>query len=183
MDPIFAAFLGGGASGMFGGAGGGGCVGVLMGGLMKNGGLDGMLKNLFGGPQSAGCEKTEQMFGDLESMMGELLERRGDPGSGGCSGSSYGMPGGGCHAAPSDEPGCVHKPMPDHGCDGAEKHGCDGAEKPEWDGKDKSPSLDRERGAVRLLEQARNTDDPEQKRALIDMALDMLGKGPKTDGL
>jgi hypothetical protein len=96
--------------------------------------------------------------------------------------------GGGRHAHRDDH--CGAKPTPwrpehDH-CDGSRWRpepkpdcGCDAADEAGWDGKDKSPSLDRERAAVRFLEQAKETDCPEEKRELIEMALDMLGKGSK----
>lgn len=205
MIPIVGALMGGGASGIFGGAGGGGLFGGLMGSLMQNGGLGGMFMKLFGGsPQSEGNQQREQLLGDIKNMLGDLLDKKGgDCGGAGGAGHDCGgvqplpyRPGGedcgGCHDEVESKPlpyrpegddcgGCHDAKEP--ACGGAEEHGCDDAKQPEWDGKDKSPSLDRERGAARLLEQAKNTDDPEQKRELIEMALDMLGKGPKTDGL
>ena len=187
MVPIIGALIGGGASGLFGGAAGGGFMGALMGGLMNNGGLGGLLNNLLaGGSQSSGNQQTDQLLGDIKSMLGELLDGKGG-GCGGVGGRSHDCGGakplpyhpagdgcGGCHDH-------VHTKEPT--CDDPKQHHCDEADGSRWDGKDKSPSLDRERGAARLLEQAKNTHDPEQKRELIGLALDMLGKRPKSDGL
>ncbi|MGI9420104.1 MAG: hypothetical protein ACR2RA_19950 [Geminicoccaceae bacterium] len=213
MGPLIGALMAGGASGLFGGAGGGGFLGGIMGKLLSGGGLGGLISNLFGGGQQSGAsgaaDQTNQLLGDIKNMLGQLLDQKGG-GQGGCGGSSgsHGVNDGGCGMPSDGGHGCGSKPVDDHGCSGASKpscgepqhgcgdmgddmghcdskpsHDCGEAGDTGWDGEDKSPSLDRERGAARLLEQAKNTDDPEQKRELIDMALDMLGDGPKGDGL
>ena len=177
MLPLVGAMLGGGASGILGGAGGGGLMGSLMGGMMQNGGLGGLFNNLsslFGGGQQSGGpgaaggdQQTNQLLGDVKDMLSQLLDEKGASGNGGDSGgASSGYSAGGGHGA--DGPGC-----------GDSGPSCGGADEAGWDGMDKSPSLDRERGAARLLDQAKNTDDPGEKRELIDMAMDMLGDGPK----
>lgn len=202
MIPLVGAFLGGGASGILGGAAAGGGFGGLLGGLMNgaSGGLFGMLSNLFGGgngQQSGGAnEQTNQLLSDIKDMMSQLLDQKGmDGGQGGGCGGSHGAPeaGHGCggiqkpvEPMPEDGGhGCGNKPEPECGghkpepeC-GTKPHDCGGAEDAEWDGTNKSPSLDREQGAARLLEQAKNTDDPKEKRELIEMALEQLGDGPK----
>jgi hypothetical protein len=174
MIPLVGAFLGGGASGILGGAASSGFFNGLFSSLMNgsSGGLFGVLSNLFaGGQQSGGSnEQTNQLLGDIKDMMSQLLEQKGMDGQGGC---------GGGHGATESGHGCGHKPEPE--C-GPKPHDCSGAENAEWDGQDKSPSLDRERGAARLLEQAKNTDDPKEKRELIEMALEQLGDGPSDKG-
>jgi hypothetical protein len=71
----------------------------------------------------------------------------------------------------------------EEGRGGESSCGCgDKADGAGWDGKDKSPSLDREQAAHRLLEQAKNTDDPEQKQELVKQALKMLGDKKGCDG-
>ncbi len=206
MIPLVGAFMGGGASGILGGAASGGFFNGLFSSLMNgsSGGLFGMLSNLFGGGQQSGGapgggnEQTNQLLGDIKEMMSQLLEQKGMGGQGGCGGG-HGAPeaGHGCGGIQKPvEPmpyegqhGCGHKPEPECGghkpepeC-GSKPHDCGGAEDAEWDGQDKSPSLDRERGAARLLEQAKNTDDPKEKRELIEMALEQLGDGPSGKGI
>lgn len=199
MFPVIGAMMGG-AGGILGGAAGGGFLSNLLGNLGNNGGLFGMLSNLFSGGQQAGGqggEQTNQLLGDIKDMLGQLLDQKGAGESGGAGGSHGAEGGHGCGGGEKPGHGCGPE-KPSDGCDGhdkpdcdgpkephcggAEEHDCEGAgksEKPEWDGKDKSPSLDRERGAARLLEQAKDTKDPEEKRELIEMALEMLGDGPK----
>jgi hypothetical protein len=184
MIPLIGAFMGGGASGLLGGAASGGLFGGLFGNLMNgaSGGLFGMLNNLFGGgqQQSGANEQTNQLLGDIKDMLSQLVDQKGE---GGCGGSHGAGESGGCHKPTPGEGGhgCGGKPEPE--C-GAKPHDCDGgAEEASWDGKDKSPSLDRERGAARLLEQAKNTDDPKDKRELIEMALETLGDAPSGKGL
>jgi len=171
----------GGAQGI--GALAGGMAGKSLMGQLLGGGLPNILSNLFGGGQQAGGsnQQTNALLGDIKDMLNQLLDDKGGSGKGGdCGGASHGS----CSGA--EKPGCGHE---EPSCGGAEEPGCgheepscgDSAE-PSWDGKDKSPSLDRERGAARLLDQAKNTDDPGEKRKLIEMALEMLGEGPKNDG-
>ena len=65
---------------------------------------------------------------------------------------------------------------------GVEAHGCGTPEGPVWDGADKSPSLNRERGATRLLEQAKENDDScscdsnSYDQDMVDQAEKMLEK-------
>lgn len=194
--------LGGGAvtsalGGMFGGGGAAG----LMKGLLSGGGLGGMLSKLLGGGGPAGGQGgPEALLGDIKNMLTQLVEGMGPQNGSGCQGSSHsegphqsgGSHGGGSGGDWKPHDGGSHgdghggcegsskpKPMPEKpegGC------GCDDAGGAEWDGEDKSPSMDREQAAKRFLEQAKQTDDPEQKRELIKMALDMLGGGEHGGG-
>ena len=124
-----------------------------------------------GGDEGHGCSSKPPSCGDDHGCDGADEPDCGGADHHGCDDADEPECGG------ADHHGCDDADEPE--CGGAEEHGCDGADGPEWDGADKSPSLDRERGASRLLEQARNTEDPGEKRELIDMAMDMLGDGPK----
>ncbi|MEZ5932778.1 MAG: hypothetical protein R3F54_12615 [Alphaproteobacteria bacterium] len=211
MFPLIGALMGGaGAAGFLGGSAGGGLLGSLVSGL-ANTSLPGLLNNLFSGGQQAGGasaasanSQTNQLLGDIKNMLSQLLDQKGAEGANG-HGSAHGVGEGGCHkpdhghecGGSKPEPkhdhddcghsrkhGC-HEPKEEPSCDHKKKHDCDDAGKADkggWDGKDKSPSLDREQGAARLLEQAKETDDPKEKRELIEMALEMLGDGPKKKG-
>lgn len=185
MFPIIGALLGGAGGagalgGLMGGAAGGGAMagGSLLSSLMGGGGLSSLfssLGSLFGGGQQGqGADQTNQLLGDIKDMLSQLVDGMGQgQGQGGCCGGGQGVGGGhggpggpgGSHGGP-DGPGWGPKPEPECGCDG-----------PAWDGQDKSPSLDREQSAARLLEQAKDAKTPEEKRELIQMALDMLGEG------
>ncbi|MEL6963505.1 MAG: hypothetical protein AAFO01_12155 [Pseudomonadota bacterium] len=173
MIPLVGALLGGGASSILGSSAAGGFFNGLLGSLTSgsNGGLFGMLSSLFGGAQpSRASEQTQELLVDIKDMLGQLLDRRSS--------------GDGCHDC--------HRPMPDspgHGCHakpepegGANAHDCRLAADHVWDGADKSPSLDRERGAARLLDQAKETDDMKDKRELIKLALEMLKEGDDSCG-
>ncbi|MEM8948512.1 MAG: hypothetical protein AAGA21_02930 [Pseudomonadota bacterium] len=173
MGPLIGALMAGGAGGIFGGAGGGGLLGGLLGNFLSNGGLGGLLSSLFGGQQPGGAaagrgnEETNQLLGDIKDMLSELLGKEDGAGKGDCAGGSHGASKDACDKGSGIDD--------DHGCSSS----CHGSDDAGWDGKDKSPSLDREQGAARLLEQAKHTDDPKEKRELIEMALEMLGDGPE----
>ena len=182
---MFPAILGllGGSSAITGAATsllGGGAAGLVK-DFVSGGGLFGVMSKLFGGPGGPGGKPAQDamaLMGDLGKMLGHCVDSMG-PQGGGCHGGDASHRAGhgngshgGCGGASGGESG--HKPGGSCGSEGSGSAG--------WDGKDKSPSLDRERGAKRLLEQAKNTDDPEQKRELIKMALDMLGEGGGADG-
>lgn len=163
--------------------------------FVQGGGLVGAMSRLFGGADAQGGKPgTDAMalLNDIKNMLGQLTNSMNSQQSGGShgGGSSHhagqshgthgkdGAHGGGCNGDwrtrdkdGGDSCGGSSQKEPENSCGSDDVGGAD------WDGKDKSPSLDREQAAKRLLEQAKNTDDPEQKRELIKMALEMLGKG------
>ena len=173
MIPLVGAFLGGSASGLLGGAASSGFFNGLLGSLMNgsSGGLFGMLNSLFSGSQPTGGDRqTNELLVDIKEMLGRLLDQKGGAeGYGGCHQPTPEQPSYGCGVRPDSE--CNAKPQ-----------GCGGTNEAVWDGEDKSPSLDREHGAARLLEQAKNTDDPKEKRELIEIALELLQEGDDSCG-
>lgn len=200
-------FGGAGGGGLMGALMGKALSGGGLGGLLSNLFGGGQSSGAGGGASRAG-DQTNQLLGDIKGMLSQLLDQKGGGSTGGAGGSGSSHGGGhggwdkpadgghGCGGASepscggttepscgSDQHGCGDVDDDQGHCGGNPVHDCGDADEPEWDGKDKSPSLDRERGAARLLDQAKDTDDPEQKRELIDMALDMLGEGSKKDGL
>lgn len=166
----------------------------------ERGSFESRLDQMFNGSQQPGGDpETLQLLTEIKDMLARLLEQKGDQGSQGAG--ANGAADCGCPETPEPEPKPAHDDHGHQSCAGGDKPECGGAQgheaeeeepaeeqtcgstKPhdcgegdevDWDGENKSPSLDRERAAARFLEQAQNTDDPEQKRELIDMAMDML---------
>lgn len=197
--PLLGLLGGSAAASMLGGTLSGGGAG-LMKGLMSGSGLPGMLMKMFGGDAS-GKGAPEALLRDVHQMLGQLIEgldsKKGDGCQGGGAshgGSRDGGRGEGAHNGGGSESGGSHgggragdegaKPekKSSEGCGCDDAGGSDGAGETGWDGEDKSPSLDREKAALRLLEQAKEAKDPEQKKELIKMALEMLGEGKEGGG-
>lgn len=182
------------ASSVLGGLGGGGGGGLLgkIGGLLS-GGLGNVLSKLLGGGGGEKGPDVKDALGDIKNLLERVLDKLDK--DGGAEGPSHSCGEGGkkpgadegegggksdCCSKPEPKP----EPEPENGCGCEGSEGTDDADKadgPKWDGVDKSPSLDRERSAIRLLEQAKETDDPKEKRELIKMALEMLGDGEGCD--
>ena len=172
-------------------------------------GLGSELDRLFSHGQQEGFDpETIELLTDIRDMLSKFLEKK-EGGDCGCEAMPHEhetpetMDEPDRHACDGAKPQCggAHDPeaeeaeeADDHACGAAEEeaeetacgavkpHDCGDGDEAEWDGTNKSPSLDRERAAVRFLEQAQNTDDLDQKRELVNMAMDMLGEPDSKKG-